>query len=158
MKKTFWTILTALLLVAAVSLAEGALLRAAGAEEAADAAVQVALAHAGEDAQADLVLPGREDGKAAWTVLLIREGAVLEYEISADGRVLEADVYASGGMTPSQIIALLQAEKGLFELKEADVDMDDGRLILSGEAEMDGKRYEFEALMLDGTLLEWERD
>lgn len=40
---------------------------------------------------------------------------------------------------------------------ELELDWEDGELIYEGEAELNGKRYEFE-ISVNGEMLEWERD
>ena len=216
MKKTFVTVLLAVLLVAAVSLAEDLLLDAAwamltevaklverdmddgvyeydfrsdaaqyevvmtadgaplllktaytgvkGSESAVldeAAAVSAALAHAGEGASADLALLTRSDKRYLWTVFVVNGADVLEYEINAGtGEIREVEVYygASGGVLPSALLAKLKADKGDITLTDMDLELDDGRLVCTGEATLGSARYEFEALASDGSIWEWERD
>ena len=72
-------------------------------------------------------------------------------------------VNAAGAMAEEHVA---EKEKALAALKvsmpQAVVDYtvrdrDDGRLRYEGEAEIGGKRYEFE-MSVDGSIIEWERD
>ena len=62
-----------------------------------------------------------------------------------------------GALTAAEAMEKLAASKGAVTVIDLDLDRDDGRLRYEGEAELDGKRYEFE-MSVTGELLEWERD
>ena len=62
-----------------------------------------------------------------------------------------------GALTASEAIELLRQKKGEITVTSLDLDRDDGRLRYEGEAELDGKRYEFE-MSVSGEIVEWERD
>ena len=51
----------------------------------------------------------------------------------------------------------LNAAKGPLTVIELDLDRDDGAQWYEGEAELDGRRYEFE-MSASGRIVEWERD
>ena len=62
-----------------------------------------------------------------------------------------------GGLTAGEAMALLAEKKGAVTIMDLSLDLDDGRLRYEGEAELDGKRYEFE-MRVTGEIIEWERD
>lgn len=216
MKKTFVTILLAVLFVAAVAVAEDALLNAAwslvpadavlteqeaddglyeydfrsdaaryevlldksgaavllkteyagvkGGDEAvldASAAEAAVLARADAGAAVDFSLLVQDDRRWFWTVFVVSGTDLAEYELNAQtGEMVDAEVYygASAGVLPSAFAAQLAQEKGSISLTDLELECDDGKLVYTGNASMDGKRYEFEALASDGKLIEWEKD
>lgn len=120
-----------------------------------------ALAVAGEGAVIDYALQKADDKRHVWVFFVRRGEDAAEIEFNAEtGALKEVEWYydAAGGLLPLDILARLTEEKGGVILTEADLELEDGVLVCSGEATLDGKTYEFEVRTRDGMILEWERD
>lgn len=96
-----------------------------------------------------------------WIVFLRLDGDVYELEMdAATSRVLQSTRFfgASDVMTVDALWQAVCRDKGQAQLTEISLEYDDGRLIYTGDATLEGRRYEFEALASSGKLLEWDRD
>jgi len=78
-------------------------------------------------------------------------------ESSNEIRRVELFKKTGGVLNASEAMAKLAEKKGNVVVTELELDWDDGRLVYEGDAELDGKRYEFE-MKADGGIIEWERD
>lgn len=158
MKKTLISILAMLVLFLAVDevLSEAAEPYAAE-RAAAIAAVQTAM----PDAVIDYALRDRDDGRYEWNVFFKQSGVLGEAKVIEGGnevrRVEMFNQSREGSLTASEAMAKLSQEKGDMTVVDLELDWDDGRLSYEGEAEMNGKRYEFE-ITTEGVVIEWERD
>ena len=120
------------------------------------AALQVSL----PDAQLNYALKEREDGRWEWKLFFTQGtsmGVCKVWEDSNTIRKVEMYEKAADALTADKAVEKLVQEKGNVILQELDLDWDDGRLCYEGEAELDGKRYEFE-MTAEGRIIEWERD
>ena len=157
MKKNWMLILLALILVliAGEVLAEGADPHAAQRENAL-AAAKVSL----PNAEFDYAVRERDDGRYEWN-LFFRQGDSLGVckvlEEKNEVRRVEMFPMPQGALKAGEAMARLAQEKGAIVIVDLDLDHDDGALRYEGEAELDGKRYEFE-MLTDGRIIEWERD
>lgn len=129
--------------------------------------------------------PGSAEALAIEAVRKEVPGAVIHYAIqNTDDRRLEWDVFFTDGtmlgecevdaetyevrkyrsyepkgeaLTADKAVEKLMASKGALTIIDLDLDRDDGDLWYEGEAELDGRRYEFE-MTAAGRIVEWERD
>ena len=111
-------------------------------------------------AQVDYAVRERDDGRYEWDLFFTLGGQLGEAEIAeADytvRRVRQVDM-PEGGLMASQAMAVLAQEKGDITIIDLELERDDGSLRYEGEAELDGKRYEFE-ISVTGKIVEWKRD
>ncbi|MBP3428286.1 MAG: hypothetical protein J6M47_08515 [Clostridia bacterium] len=111
-------------------------------------------------AQVDYAVRERDDGRYEWDLFFTLGGQLGEAEIAesdyAVRRVRQVDM-PEGGLTASQAMAVLAQEKGDITIIDLELERDDGSLRYEGEAELDGKRYEFE-ISVTGKIVEWKRD
>lgn len=158
MKKTLMAILAALLVIMAVDTVFAESADPYAAERAsAIAAVQRSM----PDAVIDYAVRERDDGRYEWNVFFRQDGVLGEAKVlEAGNEVRRVEMFnqsREGALTASEAMARLAAEKGGMTVVELELDWDDGRLAYEGEAEMNGRRYEFE-ITTDGVIIEWERD
>lgn len=158
MKKTLISILAMLVLFLAVDEVLGEAAEPYAAERAAAiAAVQTAM----PDAVIDYAVRDRDDGRYEWNVFFKQSGVLGEAKVIEGGnevrRVEMFNQSREGSLTASEAMAKLSQEKGDMTVVDLELDWDDGRLSYEGEAEMNGKRYEFE-ITTEGVVIEWERD
>lgn len=114
------------------------------------------------DVTIDYICEEWDDGRTEWEVVYrTANGGLGSCTVrSSDYSVREIRSYdniPAGTLTVEEALNVLGAEKGALTLIELDVDYDDGFLCYDGEAELDGKRYEFE-ITVDGRIIEWSRD
>ena len=172
MKKTLISILAALMVIVAVDAAfaeavkepAGVVPAASGQEEAyaqERASVIAAVQAAAPGAVVDYVVRERDDGRIEWDVFFKQNGVLGQAEVFEDGlEVRKVEMFNQSredSLTASEAAAKLMAEKGEMKIVKFDLDWDDGRLAYDGEAEMNGRFYEFE-MDVNGRMLEWERD
>ncbi|MGN1019279.1 MAG: PepSY domain-containing protein [Aristaeellaceae bacterium] len=102
----------------------------------------------------------KDDGLYRWKVFARSGEDWLVYELNAqDGGVMETERYfAAAAVTPEETVEAIRAQKGEIVLTELDLELDKGRLVYEGQAELGGVRYEFEVLASDGSLIEWKKD
>ena len=112
------------------------------------------------DAQVDYAVRERDDGRYEWDLFFVIGGQLGEAEIAeSDHKVRSVRQFdlPEGGLTASQAMAVLAQEKGDITIIDLELERDDGSLRYEGEAELDGKRYEFE-ISVTGKVGEWKRD
>jgi len=169
MKKTLISVLAALMIIMAVEMAfaesavPAAAETAAAAElytaerEGAIAAVQAQM----PDAEIDYAVRDRDDGRYEWNVFFRQNGVLGEAKVLENGFELrKVELFnqsRADSLNARQAMTKLALEKGEMTVVDLGLDWDDGSLIYEGEAEMNGKRYEFE-ITVDGVVIEWERD
>lgn len=124
--------------------------------EAALAAAKVSL----PEAEIDYAVRERDDGRYEWN-LFYRQGEMFGVckvrEETNEVRRVELFNPPAGALIASEAMAKLAQAKGEITIVELELDWDDGVLRYEGDAELDGKRYEFE-MGVDGEIIEWERD
>jgi len=168
MKKTLIWVFAALMVIMAVDMALAESAVPAAAETAAaepyaaqrEAAIAAVLATM-PDAEIDYAVRDRDDGRYEWDVFFRQNGVLGEAKVLENGNeVRKVELFNQSredSLTASAAMAKLAAEKGEMTVVDLSLDWDDGRLAYEGEAEMNGKRYEFE-ITVDGIIIEWERD
>ena len=154
MKKKIAIVMMALLLV--VTALHASAEEFAAEKENAIAAVKVSM----PDAVVDYTVRERDDGRYEWHLFFTQGGQLGQVKVLEDGNELrKVTLYEKpdGALTAAEALEKRAASKGAVTVIDLDLDRDDGRLRYEGEAELDGKRYEFE-MSVTGELLEWERD
>lgn len=153
MKKMFAMMLTlALAMMASAAMAEEF---AAEKQKALDAA-KVSL----PDAVVDYAVRERDDGRYEWNLFFIQGeqiGVCKVLESTNEIRRVELFKKEAGVLTASEAVAKLIEKKGAVTVTDLELGWDDDRLVYEGDAELDGKRYEFE-MKATGEIIEWERD
>lgn len=154
MKKRIIVALLALLLVV---IAVSAVAEEYAAErENALAALEVSM----PQAVVDYAVRDRDDGRYEWDIFFTQGSQLGVCEVlESTNEIRKVTLYEKpeGALTASEAMALLTEKKGALEIVDLDLDRDDGRLCYEGEAELSGKRYEFE-MSITGEIIEWERD
>lgn len=120
------------------------------------AAVKVSL----PDAVVDYAVRDRDDGRYEWDIFFTQGGQLGVCEVlESTNEIRKVTLYdkPEGALTASEAMALLAEKKGELVITDLDLDRDDGRICYEGEAELNGKRYEFE-MSVTGDIIEWERD
>ena len=158
MKKTLIAVLAALMVIVAVDMAFAEAAEPYAAErEGALAAVMASM----PDAEIGYAVRDRDDGRYEWNVFFRQNGVLGEAKVLEEGFELrKVELFNQSredSLSASAAMAKLAAEKGEMAIVDLSLDWDDGRLSYEGEAEMNGKRYEFE-ISADGRIIEWERD
>ena len=154
MKKTMIALLMilALALAAQTGLAE----EYAAERQNALAAAKVSL----PEATVDYAVRERDDGRYEWN-LFFTQGAQLGMckvlENTNEIRRVELFARPEGALTASEAMALLAQKKGELTITELELEWEKNTLVYEGEAELGGKRYEFE-MSVTGEIIEWERD
>ena len=156
MMKKVYIILLALLLVFGVEEAFGESLDSP-ALSAPIAAMKVSL----PDAQLHYAVKEREDGRDEWNLFFSQNGSLGVCKIWADTNTIrKVELYDRGteeALTADKAMEKLAQDKGAMTVRELELDWDDGELRYEGEAELDGRYYEFE-MTAAGRVIEWERD
>lgn len=151
MKKMIFT----LLILALVLVGSGAMAEDVNKENAM-AAAKVSL----PEAQFDYAVRERDDGRFVWE-LFFSQGSQLGVckvlEENNEVRRVELFERPDGALNASEAMALLAEKKGAIVVTDLELDYDDGRLSYEGDAELNGKRYEFK-MNVNGSIVEWERD
>lgn len=112
------------------------------------------------DAVVDYTVRERDDGRYEWNIFFSQGsqlGMCKVLESSNEIRKVTLYEKPEGALLASEAIAQLVSKKGEVTIIDLELDRDDGRLRYEGEAQLDGKRYEFE-MNVNGDLIEWERD
>ena len=103
----------------------------------------------------------RDDGRFEWELFFTNGSALGVCEVDAmTGVVIRVKEYTetkAGALAANAAVEALKAAKGSLTIVELDLDRDDGRLVYEGEAELDGRFYDFE-MTVSGQIIEWERD
>lgn len=154
MKKIISIIMMALLLmiVAHNALAEDFAVQ----KENAIAALKVSL----PEAVVDFAVRERDDGRDEWDLFFTQGNQMGEAEVlESTNEIRKVTLYEKpdGVLTAGEAMARLSQLKGNVVILDLELDRDDGGLFYEGEAELDGKRYEFE-MTAAGEIIEWERD
>ena len=153
MKRIFAMMLAlALLTMAGAAMAE----EFAAEKENALAAFKVSL----PDAVVDYAVRERDDGRFEWELFFSQGtqlGVCKVLEENNEVRRVELFERPEGALNASEAMALLAEKKGAVVVTDLELDWDDGRLSYEGEAELDGKCYEFK-MTVSGSIVEWERD
>ena len=154
MKKTTSIIMTVLLImvVAHNALAE----EFTAQKENAIAALKVSL----PEAVVDFAVRERDDGRDEWDLFFVLGNQLGEAEVlESTNEIRKVTLYEKpeGALTAGEAMARLSQLKGNVVIIDLELDRDDGNLFYEGEAELDGKRYEFE-MTAAGEIIEWERD
>ncbi len=125
-----------------------------------DQAKAAAQAHLPQ-AMIDYALLDYDDQRFEWEVYFSYDGTLGVCEVDAKtGEVFRTRTYsdlAAGALTADKAIEALGKAKGNVTVLELDLERDDGRLVYEGEAELDGRFYDFE-MTIEGRIIEWERD
>lgn len=124
--------------------------------EAAIAAMKVSL----PEAELDYAVRERDDGRYEWNFFYTQGeqfGVCKVLEANNEVRRVELFNPPAGALKASEAMAKLAAEKGAMEITDLELDWDDGFLTYEGDAQMNGRRYEFE-MDVDGSFIKWERD
>lgn len=103
----------------------------------------------------------RDDGRFEWEIYFSAGGALGVCEVDAmTGAVIRTKEYTdapANALTADAAIETLKKAKGNITVLDLDLGRDDGRLEYEGEAELDGRFYDFE-MTVGGQIVEWERD
>lgn len=152
-KRIAMTVMAAMMLVNAA----GAMAEEHVAEkEKALAALKVSM----PQAVVDYTVRDRDDGRYEWDIFFTQGNQLGKCEVlESTNELRKVTLYEKpeGALTASEAMKLLAEKKGELVVIDLDLDRDDGRLRYEGEAELGGKRYEFE-MSVDGSIIEWERD
>ena len=173
MKKTLIWVFAALMMIMAVEMAfaesavpaaeEAVIPEAAAADPyAAERERVIAVVQAQmPDAEIDYAVRDRDDGRYEWNVFFRQNGVLGEAKVLEEGFELrKVELFnqsRADSLNAKQAMTKLVLDKGEMTIVDLGLDWDDGRLSYEGEAEMNGKRYEFE-ITVDGVVVEWERD
>jgi len=120
------------------------------------AAVKVSL----PEAVVDYAVRERDDGRYEWDIFFTQGNQLGEVEVlESSNEIRRVTLYEKpeGALTASEAMALLAKQKGAVKIIDLELDREGGSLRYEGEAELDGKRYEFE-MRATGEIVEWERD
>ena len=112
------------------------------------------------DAVVDYTVRERDDGRWEWKLFFTQGDQLGECKvIESTNEIRRVELFKkeAGMLTASEAMAKLAEKKGAITVTELELDRDDGRIVYEGEAELDGKRYEFE-MTAGGDIIEWERD
>lgn len=162
MKKTMLILMVALMALMSVSaLADSYYLDRsslpADSQQIAEAAFKAKL----PNAALNFTILDRDDGRFEWEIFFSENGSLGVCEVDAmTGEMIRTKTYsdgAAGALTADAAIEALKKAKGSVTILELELDRDDGRLVYEGEAELDGRFYDFE-MNVSGKIIEWERD
>lgn len=120
------------------------------------AAVKVSL----PEAVVDYAVRERDDGRYEWDIFFTQGNQLGEVEVlESSNEIRRVTLYdkPEGALTASEAMALLAQKKGNITVIDLELDREGKNLRYEGEAELDGRRYEFE-MRVNGELIEWERD
>jgi len=112
------------------------------------------------DAQLNYAVRDRDDGQYRWNLFFTQGSSLGVCKVNErDNTIRKVELYdkTDKALTADQAVEKLVAEKGAMTITDLDLDWDDGALCYEGEAEQNGRRYEFE-MTAAGRIIEWERD
>jgi len=101
-----------------------------------------------------------DDGRAQWNLFFTQGASIGICKVNEENNTIrKVELYemTDGMLTADKAMQMLEAEKGPLTVVELELDRERDSLVYEGEAEVDGKRYEFEMNAL-GRIIEWERD
>lgn len=162
MKKTMLALALALLMMTATAMADGYYYNdlsslPANSQQTAEAAAKAQL----PAAAINYSILDRDDGRFEWEIYFSNNGSLGVCEVDAmTGTVIRTKEYAdvaADALTADAAVEALKKAKGNVTILELELERDDGRLRYEGEAELDGRFYEFE-MNINGRIIEWERD
>ncbi|MGN0779273.1 MAG: PepSY domain-containing protein [Aristaeellaceae bacterium] len=106
------------------------------------------------------ILRGANSTRYYWEIFAATDTDVLVLTgDTTDGGVLTVKRFFNASViSPSDMFTDLRAQLGDFGVVELDLELEEGRLVYDGEAVLEGKRYAFEVLAADGSLLTWKKD
>ena len=152
MMKKFFAMMMVLSLSVAPALAEDF----AKEKENALAALKVSM----PEAVVDYAVRDRDDGRYEWDLFFEVNGQLGECEVREDNNeIRKVTLYEKpeGALKASEAMALLAEKKGEIVIIDLELDREGKGLRYEGEAELGGKRYDFE-MSITGEIIEWERD
>jgi uncharacterized membrane protein YkoI len=152
MMKKLFALMMVLALSASVALAEDF----AKEKENAIAALKVSV----PEAVVDYAVRERDDGRYEWELFFEVGSQLGKCEVNeSNNEIRKVTLFEKpeGALTAGEAMARLSQIKGNVTIIDLELDRDDGNLFYEGEAELDGKRYEFE-MTAAGEIIEWERD
>lgn len=141
-----------LMLAAAQAMAEEYTLE----KENALATVKVSL----PNAVVDYAVRDHDDGRYEWDIFFTQGNQLGKCEVlESSNELRKVKLYEKpeGALTAGEAMAMLAEKKGELVIVDLDMDMEGEQLYYEGEAELGGKRYEFE-MSAAGEIIEWERD
>lgn len=112
------------------------------------------------DAVVDYAVRERDDGRYEWDLFFTQGNQLGECEVlESTNEIRKVTLYEKpeGALNAGEAMALLAQKKGEIQVMDLELDRDGGSLRYEGEAELGGKRYEFE-MSITGEIIEWERD
>ena len=152
MMKKFFALMMILSLSAMPAMAE----EFAREKENALAALKVSM----PNAVVDYAVRDRDDGRYEWDLFFEVGSQLGVCEVNeSSNEIRKVSLYEKpeGALKASEAMALLAQKKGNITIVELELDREGKGLRSEGEAELDGKRYEFE-MSIAGEIIEWERD
>ena len=153
MKKMIAIVMMALLVVTA---AHNAFAQDFSAEQKnAEAALKVSL----PEAVVDFAVREYDDGRYEWDLFFTLGNQLGECEVlESSNEIRRVTLYErpEGALNAGEAMAHLAQLKGDVTIADLELEREDG-LRYEGEAELGGKRYEFE-MTAAGEIIEWERD
>lgn len=112
------------------------------------------------DAVVDYTVRDRDDGRYEWDIFFTQGNQLGVCEVlESNNEIRKVKLYdkTEGMLLASEAMAMLAEKKGAITVMNLDLERDDGHLRYEGDAQLDGKRYEFE-MKVTGEIIEWERD
>jgi len=112
------------------------------------------------EAVVDYTVRERDDGRYEWEIFFTQGSQLGVCEVREEGNeIRKVTLYekTAGMLTASEAMAKLAEKKGAITVTELELDWDNGGLRYEGDAQLDGKRYEFE-MKATGEIVEWARD
>ena len=162
MKKTMMILALALvLLLASNAMADNYYLDRSSVPADSEQTAHAAFAQQLPQATLNYSILDRDDGRFEWELFFTNAGVLGVCEVDAmTGDVIRVKEYAdlpADALSADAAVEALKAKKGNLTMLELDLERDDGRLVYEGEAELDGRFYDFE-MSISGQIIEWERD
>ena len=155
-KKFFWILTAVMMLLTSAAMADDGL---GLITDSAFAPVREAVLKMHPGAVIQYALQERDDGRLEWDVFFTEGTMIGHCEVDAETWAVRREkTYEkpADALMADQAVEALMAAKGRLTVLELELERDDGKLRYEGEAELDGKRYEFE-MTIAGKILEWER-
>ena len=102
----------------------------------------------------------RDDGRYEWDLFFEVGSQLGKCEVNeSSNEIRKVSLYEKpeGALSADAAMKLLAEKKGDIVIVDLDLDREGKGLRYEGEAELGGKRYEFE-MSVQGEIIEWERD
>ena len=161
MKKMLSLVLSLLLLSCSAALADNDYLNRSSLPQNSQQTAEDAFKAHLPSAVLNYIILDHDDKRFEWEIYFSNNGSLGVCEIDAvSGAVLRTKEYPevpAGSLTADAAVKALEDAKGKLTVLELDFERDDGHLRYEGEAELDGRFYEFE-MTVEGRIVEWERD